>query len=49
VSFGAVIVLQDVRSLDPRETDDVLAFAVRAVVEQALNESKRRGKRSGAL
>jgi AcrR family transcriptional regulator len=44
-----VIVLQDVRSLDPRKTDDVLAFAVRAVVEQALSESKHRGKRSGGL
>lgn len=42
-----MIVLQDVRCLDQPEAEDVLAFAVRAVVEKALSESKRRGKRRG--
>jgi len=42
-----MIVLKDVRCLDQPEAEEVLAFAVRAVVEQALSESKRRGKKSG--
>jgi AcrR family transcriptional regulator len=44
-----MIVLQDVRCLDPMEAGDVLAFAASAVVEKALRESKRRGERPGYL
>jgi AcrR family transcriptional regulator len=40
-----MIVLQDVRCLGQKEADDVLAFAVRAVVEKALRDAKRRARR----
>ena len=42
IGWEPLIVLQDVRALDAKQADDVLTFAVRAVVEKALAESKSR-------
>jgi AcrR family transcriptional regulator len=45
IGWEPLIVLKDIRALDDRHIDDVLTFAVRAVVEKALDESKAREKR----
>ncbi len=45
VGWEPMIVLKDIRGLEQKETDEVLAFAVRAVVEKALNEAKPRRSR----
>jgi AcrR family transcriptional regulator len=44
--WESLIVLQDVRCLAQREAEEVLAFGVRAVVEEALRESRRRARLS---
>jgi AcrR family transcriptional regulator len=41
IGWEPIIALKDVRSLEGKEADDVLAFAVRAVVEKALRDSRR--------
>jgi hypothetical protein len=49
IGWESNIVLQDVRGIQPKDADDVLTFAVRAVVEKALAESAaRRATRSAA-
>lgn len=47
IGWEPMIVLEDIRLLDQKQADDVLTFAVRAVVEKALSEAKRRRKRGG--
>ena len=42
IGWEPLIVLQDVRGLDAKAADDVLTFAVRAVVEKALAEARTR-------
>jgi len=42
VGWEPMIALKDTRGLDESEVDEVLAFAVRAVVEKALREADRR-------
>jgi hypothetical protein len=42
VGWEPMIALKDTRGLDESEADEVLAFAVRAVVEKALREADRR-------
>jgi AcrR family transcriptional regulator len=44
IGWEPLIVLKDVRCLDAKQTDDVLSFAIRAVVEKALQEAKSRKK-----
>jgi AcrR family transcriptional regulator len=44
IGWEPMIVLQDVRGLEAKQGDDVLAFAVRAVVEKALTDTQVRGK-----
>jgi hypothetical protein len=41
IGWEPIIALHDVRCLDQQQTDEVLAFAVRAVVEKALREAKK--------
>jgi len=43
IGWEPLVVLKDVRSLDGKEADDVLTFAVRAVVEKALESAHPRG------
>jgi AcrR family transcriptional regulator len=45
IGWEPLIVLKDVRCLEQKQADDVLAFAVRAVVEKALAEAQSRGGR----
>jgi AcrR family transcriptional regulator len=45
IGWEPMIALKDIRCLDQRQADDVLAFAVRATVEKALNEARTRRKR----
>jgi hypothetical protein len=40
-----MIALKDTRGLDEKEADEVLAFAVRAVVEKALHDAEVRRRR----
>lgn len=48
MGWEPIIVLNDIRCLDQKQADEVLTFAVRAVVEKALNEARlRRKSRSG--
>jgi len=42
IGWESNIVLEDVRGIEPKDADDVLTFAVRAVVEKALAESAAR-------
>jgi AcrR family transcriptional regulator len=42
IGWEPLVVLKDVRALDQKEADEVLTFAVRAVVEKALEEAKAR-------
>lgn len=42
IGWEPLIVLKDIRCLDDRQIDDVLTFAVRAVVEKALADAKSR-------
>ena len=44
IGWEPMIALQDVRALDQKQADDVLAFAVRAVVEKSLGEAGARRK-----
>jgi AcrR family transcriptional regulator len=44
IGWEPIIVLKDVRGLEGREADEVLSFAVHAVVEAALASAKQRGK-----
>jgi AcrR family transcriptional regulator len=44
IGWEPIIALKDVRCLDQKQTDDVLAFAVRAVVETALKDAEKRRK-----
>jgi AcrR family transcriptional regulator len=44
IGWEPMIVLQDIRCLDVKQADDVLAFAVRAVVEKALQDARIRRK-----
>lgn len=46
VGWEPVIALKDIRGLGPEEADEVLGFAVRAVVEKAVSEARER-ERSG--
>jgi AcrR family transcriptional regulator len=47
VGWEPMIALKDIRGLEQKEADEVLAFAVRAVVEKALHEAHlRRSRRS---
>jgi len=45
VGWEPMIVLQDVRGLDPKQADEVLRYAVRAVVEKALADAEARAQR----
>jgi len=45
VGWEPMIVLKDIRGLEQKEADEVLAFAVRAVVEKGLHEAQLRRKR----
>jgi AcrR family transcriptional regulator len=47
IGWEPLVVLKDVRSLDGKEADDVLTFAVRAVVEKALESAHPRGGERG--
>jgi hypothetical protein len=40
VGWEPMIVLKDTRGLEQKEADEVLAFAVRAVVEKGLDEAR---------
>jgi len=42
IGWESNIVLKDVRGIEPQDADDVLIFAVRAVVEKALADSAAR-------
>jgi len=42
IGWEPLIVLKDVRALDAKQADEVLTFAVRAVVEKALADAKHR-------
>jgi hypothetical protein len=42
VGWEPMITLKDTRGLGQKEADEVLAFAVRAVVEKGLDEARRR-------
>jgi AcrR family transcriptional regulator len=42
IGWEPLVVLKDVRGLDGKEADDVLTFAVRAVVEKALESAQAR-------
>ena len=42
IGWEPMIVLKDIRCLDSKQADDVLAFAVLAVVEKALNDAQLR-------
>ncbi len=44
IGWEPLIVLKDVRGLDEKEADEVLAFAVRAVVEAALASARQHAK-----
>jgi len=44
VGWEPMIALKDTRGLDEKEADEVLAFAVRAVVEKALRENQSKRK-----
>ncbi|HEY1807351.1 MAG TPA: TetR/AcrR family transcriptional regulator [Acidobacteriaceae bacterium] len=44
LGWEPMIALKDVRGLDPEAAGEVLAFAVRAVVEKALREAEERGR-----
>jgi AcrR family transcriptional regulator len=44
IGWEPMIVLKDVRCLDQNQADEVLAFAVRAVVEKALKDAEGRRK-----
>lgn len=46
IGWEPLIVLKDIRSLDADETDEVLVFAVRAVVESALAQAEARRSRT---
>jgi AcrR family transcriptional regulator len=41
IGWEPIIALHDVRCLDQQQTDEILAFAVRAVVEKALRDAKK--------
>ena len=45
IGWEPLIVLKDIRSIDQKQADDVLTFAVRAVVEKALNDAPSPRKR----
>lgn len=45
VGWEPMIVLKDVRCLDEKQADNVLAFAVRAVVEKSLHDAQSRSRR----
>jgi AcrR family transcriptional regulator len=45
IGWEPMIVLKDVRGLDQKQADDVLNFAVRAVVEKALADAEVRARR----
>jgi AcrR family transcriptional regulator len=40
IGWEPLVVLKDVRGLDPNDAEDILSFAVRAVVEKALAEAQ---------
>lgn len=42
IGWEPMIALKDVRGLGPKEADEVLTFAVAAVVEKALNDARKR-------
>jgi AcrR family transcriptional regulator len=42
IGWEPMIALKDVRGLGPKEADEVLTFAVTAVVEKALNDARKR-------
>ena len=44
IGWEPVIVLKDLRCLDEKQAEDVLTFAVRAVVEKALSDAQHRRK-----
>jgi AcrR family transcriptional regulator len=46
IGWEPMITLKDVRCLDQKQADEVLAFAVRAVVEKALKDAEGRRKPS---
>lgn len=45
VGWEPMIALKDIRGLDPLKADEVLAFAVRAVVEKGLHQTRTRRTR----
>lgn len=48
IGWEPIIALKDVRCLDLQQTDEVLAFAVRAVVEKALRDAAHSETRTAA-
>jgi AcrR family transcriptional regulator len=48
IGWDPIIALTDIRGLDQKQIDEVLTFAVRAVVEKALGEAQARRKRISA-
>jgi len=44
LGWEPMIALEDVRGLDAKAAEEVLAFAVRAVVEKALRDAQQRGR-----
>ena len=45
VGWEPLITLKDTRGLNEKEAEEILAFAVRAVVERALRDAQRRSRR----
>lgn len=45
IGWEPMIILKDTRGLNEKDADEVLAFAVRAVVEKAINEASNRHRR----